>query len=86
MLRRNFIQILAGAVLVWPSLATGQTKKKVWRVAYLYPGSLSNPADHAVFDVFRQEMKRLGYSYCVMGVDDHWMLRRRHSMDIAARS
>lgn len=61
MLRRNFIQILAGPVLVWPSLATGQTKKKVWRVAYLYPGSLSNPADHAVFDVFRQEMKRLGY-------------------------
>ncbi|UQD68819.1 ABC transporter substrate-binding protein [Bradyrhizobium japonicum] len=61
MLRRNFIQILGGAVLAFPSLATGQTKKKVWRIAYLYPGSLANSADHAVFDVFRAEMKRLGY-------------------------
>lgn len=52
MLRRNFIQILGTTVLSWPSLATGQTTKKVWRIAYLYPGSLANPADHAVFDVF----------------------------------
>lgn len=61
MLRRNFIRMLGSTVLVWPALATGQTRKKVWRVAYLYPGSLANPADHAVFDVFRAEMKRLGY-------------------------
>jgi putative ABC transport system substrate-binding protein len=61
MLRRNFLQMMSGTVLVWPAVARADTKNKVWRVAYLYPGSLSNPADHAIFDVFRMEMKHLGY-------------------------
>ena len=62
MLRRDFLWMMGGGTLAWPSLAKAQqSTSKVWRVAYLYPGSLANPADHAVFDVFRGEMKRLGY-------------------------
>ncbi|MBR0824123.1 ABC transporter substrate-binding protein [Bradyrhizobium manausense] len=62
MLRRNFIAMIGGSALAWPSLARAQQAgQKVWRVAYLYPGSLADPADHAVFDVFRAEMKALGY-------------------------
>ncbi|MCG2625789.1 ABC transporter substrate-binding protein [Bradyrhizobium sp. WYCCWR 13023] len=62
MLRRNFMRIIGGSLLAWPSLAKPQqSNSKVWRIAYLYPGSLANPADHAIFDVFRGEMKRLGY-------------------------
>src|SRR5262245_41395547 len=63
MLRRNFIAMIGGGALAWPSLARAQqTGHKIWRVAYLYPGSLADPADHAVFDVFRAEMKALGYA------------------------
>lgn len=62
MLRRNFIVMTGVSALTWPSLVRAQqTGQRVWRVAYLYPGSLADPADHAVFDVFRAEMKALGY-------------------------
>ncbi|WGR73586.1 MULTISPECIES: ABC transporter substrate-binding protein [unclassified Bradyrhizobium] len=63
MLRRNFIWMIGNSALAWPWLARAQqTSRKVWRIAYLYPGSLADPADHAVFDVFRGEMKTLGYT------------------------
>src|SRR5262245_56082488 len=62
MLRRNFIKAIAYTTAAWPCIAMGQhSVNKSWRVAYLYPGSLADPADHAVFDVFRAEMKALGY-------------------------
>ena len=62
MLRRNFIKAIAYTTAAWPYIAMGQQSvNKTWRVAYLYPGSLADPADHAVFDVFRAEMKALGY-------------------------
>ncbi|MCS3763176.1 ABC transporter substrate-binding protein [Bradyrhizobium centrosematis] len=61
MLRRNFILLIA-AIFGWPILAKAQkSAQKVWRIAYLYPGSLANPPDRAVFDVFRAEMQSLGY-------------------------
>lgn len=63
MLRRNFIWMIGNSALAWPWLARAQqTSRKVWRIAHLYPGSLADPADHAVFDVFRGEMKTLGYT------------------------
>ncbi|WP_369721131.1 ABC transporter substrate-binding protein [Bradyrhizobium sp. LLZ17] len=62
MLRRNFISLAASATIGWPIFANAQQQaKKVWRIAYLYPGSLANPPDKAVFDVFRAEMRTLGY-------------------------
>lgn len=62
MLRRSFIRMIGSSALAWPWLASAQqTSRKVWRVAYLYPSSLANPADRTVFDVFRDEMRSLGY-------------------------
>jgi putative ABC transport system substrate-binding protein len=58
--RRNFIRAIGCTTAAWPWIAAAQ-QSKVWRVAYLYPGSLANPADHAIFDVFRSEMATLGY-------------------------
>lgn len=62
MRRRKFIKLMGGAALAWPLVAHAQqSPSKVWRVAYLYPGFLDNPVDHATFDVFRAEMRELGY-------------------------
>jgi len=62
MRRRKFIKLMGGAALAWPLVARAQqSPSKVWRVAYLYPGFLDNPVDHAIFDVFRAEMRELGY-------------------------
>lgn len=59
MRRRDFITVL-GSMAVWPlTAAAQQLPGKVWRVAWLYPGSVDT--DRAVFDVFRAEMRDLGY-------------------------
>jgi putative ABC transport system substrate-binding protein len=62
MRRRDFVTFVGRAAVVWPGIALAQQSPgKVWRVAYLYPASLANPADRAMFDVFRAEMRALGY-------------------------
>jgi putative ABC transport system substrate-binding protein len=61
MRRRGFVTLIGGAA-AWPLFARAQqSSAKVWRVAYLYPGFLDNPVDHAAFDVFREAMRELGY-------------------------
>jgi putative ABC transport system substrate-binding protein len=63
MLRRNFIRIIGGATIAWPWIATAQQQtNKVWRIAHVYPGKLDNPPDRAIYDVFRGELRELGYS------------------------
>ena len=62
MKRRVFIGVIGGAAIAWPLVALAQQSAgKVWRVAYLYPGTLDNPPDRALFDAFRAEMRELGY-------------------------
>lgn len=62
MLRREFIRAVGCAAIAWPSIATAQpSSNKVWRIGYVYPGSLALPADSAIFGVFRAEMRSLGY-------------------------
>jgi ABC-type uncharacterized transport system substrate-binding protein len=62
MKRREFITLLGGAAMARPSVARAQQSSgKVWRVAFLLPGSWDNPADQALFDAFREELKKLGY-------------------------
>jgi len=63
MLRRDFLGAALGCTAIaWPSIATAQPpSNKVWRIGYLYPGSLALPADSAIFGVFRAEMRTLGY-------------------------
>jgi putative ABC transport system substrate-binding protein len=62
MKRREFITLLGGAAMARPLVARAQQSSgKVWRVAFLLPGSWDNPADQTLFDAFREELKKLGY-------------------------
>lgn len=62
MRRREFMCLIA-SVTAWPlAVRARQTSSKVWRIAYLHPGFLDNPADRELFDAFRAEMQRLGYT------------------------
>jgi putative ABC transport system substrate-binding protein len=61
MRRRTFIAAL-GSATAWPVVARAQQQTdKVWRVGYLSPASLSEPASVALFDGFRLKLKDLGY-------------------------
>ena len=56
MRRRDFVTFVAHAAAFGPGIALGQQSiGKVWRVAYL------QPTGGALFDVFRAEMRELGY-------------------------
>src|SRR5207245_3672385 len=62
MRRREFLGVIGGATIAWPLIALAQQRAgKVWRVAYLYPGTIDNPPARALFDAFRAEMRDLGY-------------------------
>lgn len=62
MKRRNFITGMSGTAIAWPLVALAQKSSgKVWRVAFLNPASLDNLPARALFDVFREEMRELGY-------------------------
>lgn len=61
MKRRQFITLLGGAAATWPLAARAQQSSKIWRVAHVYPGKYDNPPDHAMYDVFRGELRELGY-------------------------
>jgi hypothetical protein len=53
---------VGGAAAAWPFAALAQrSSQKVWRIAHVYPGMLDNPPDHAMYDVFRGELRELGY-------------------------
>jgi putative tryptophan/tyrosine transport system substrate-binding protein len=59
MKRRYFIAGVAAALVpAWPHIAFGQqSSRKIWRVAFLHPETLS-----AAFETFRTEMRVLGYT------------------------
>jgi putative ABC transport system substrate-binding protein len=62
MKRRDFIGVIGCVAIASPLVALAQQSLgKVWRVAYLYPGTLDNPPDRALFDAFRAELRGLGY-------------------------
>jgi putative ABC transport system substrate-binding protein len=62
MRRREFIGVLGAVAAVWSPVARAQqSSSKVWRLAFLYPGSWEDAADQALFDAFREELQRLGY-------------------------
>lgn len=62
MKRRDLVAALLTIPIARPSVAFAQSSSsKVWRVGYLYPGNLDNPSDQAGFDLFRSELRRLGF-------------------------
>ena len=75
MRRRDFVTFVARAAALWPATTLAQQSTgKVWRVAYLHPtGSL-------LFDVFRAEMRKLGYIE-----DQNLVIDHRHAEGKAER-
>jgi putative ABC transport system substrate-binding protein len=65
MKRRTLIMLLGGvaaSTLCSPLRAIAQQSPgKVWRVAFVLPGAWDNPADQTLFDLFREELQKLGY-------------------------
>jgi len=65
MRRRDAFRILGGAAVVWSSeVPAQQSPGKVWRVAFLYSGSVISAADREYWEVFRTELRKLG---CIEG-------------------
>jgi putative ABC transport system substrate-binding protein len=61
MKRREFVGFLSTVAVLWPLEAWTEPSGKLWRLALLYPGSWEDEIDRALFDVFREEMRKLGY-------------------------
>jgi putative ABC transport system substrate-binding protein len=63
MLRRNFVKAIACSPLAWPAISSAeQARNAPWRIAHVYPGKYDNPSDLALYDVFRGELRKLGYA------------------------
>jgi ABC-type uncharacterized transport system substrate-binding protein len=61
MLRRSFIGT-TGFIIAWERIAIAQqSSNKVWRLGYVSLGNLDNPADRPQYDLFRVELRELGY-------------------------
>src|SRR6266571_4417622 len=55
MRRREFIMLLGGLAATSPLVARAQ-QEKIWRIGWLTPGTTTT-----LFDIFRQQLKELGY-------------------------
>jgi putative tryptophan/tyrosine transport system substrate-binding protein len=63
MRRRDVITLASGATLVWlPFAWAQQASQKVWRLAFLLTDSWESEVQRALFDVFRDELRKLGYT------------------------
>jgi putative ABC transport system substrate-binding protein len=61
MRRREFITLLGGAMVAWPSSLYGQRTSKVARIGFLATGSLDSAEQQAILDAFRQGLQERGY-------------------------
>lgn len=61
MKRRDVIVLASGGILAWMPFARAQQSQKVRRLAFLVTDSGTGSVRSALFDVFREELRRLGY-------------------------
>jgi putative tryptophan/tyrosine transport system substrate-binding protein len=60
--RRDVITLASGATLAWlPFAQAQQSSRKVWRLAFLNTDSWESEVQRALFEVFRDELRKLGY-------------------------
>jgi putative ABC transport system substrate-binding protein len=62
MQRRDFITLVGGAVVTWPSRVFAQQPKQMRRIGVLMPLSKSDPEAKRVSDSFTQGLQKLGWS------------------------
>jgi len=61
MRRRDVITLASGATLAWlPFARAQQSSHKVWRLAFLNTDSWESEVQRALFEVFRDELQKLG--------------------------
>jgi putative tryptophan/tyrosine transport system substrate-binding protein len=62
MRRRDVITMASGAALAWlPFARAQQSSRRVWRLAFLNTDSWESEVQRALFEVFRDELRKLGY-------------------------
>jgi hypothetical protein len=62
MRRRDVITLASGATLAWlPFARAQQSSHKMWRLAFLNTDSWESEVQRALFEVFRDELRKLGY-------------------------
>ena len=62
MRRRDVITLASGATLAWlPFARAQQSSHKVWRLAFLNSDSWESEVQRALFEIFRDELRKLGY-------------------------
>jgi putative ABC transport system substrate-binding protein len=62
MQRREFITLVGGAAVMWPSRVRAQQAKQMRRIGVLMPLSRSDPEAKRVSDSFTQGLQQLGWS------------------------
>ena len=62
MRRREFITLLAGAVVAWPLAAVAQQPERMRRVGVLMAHAESDPEFQAYLAAFREELQKLGWT------------------------
>ena len=58
MQRRQFLSLIGALFCALPVHAE---QEKVWRIGYLHPGFLTNPADLALVNALKDQLRELGY-------------------------
>ena len=62
MRRRDVITLASGATLAWlPFARAQQSSHKVWRLAFLNSDSWESEVQRALFEIFQDELRKLGY-------------------------
>jgi putative ABC transport system substrate-binding protein len=62
MRRRDLITLASGATSAWlPFARAQQSSHKVWRLAFPNPDPWESEVQHALFEIFRDELRKLGY-------------------------
>ena len=61
MKRREFITLLGGALVTWPSYAGAERASKVARIGFLVTGTLTSAEQQTTLNAFRQGLRERGY-------------------------
>jgi putative ABC transport system substrate-binding protein len=59
--RREFITLLGGALVTWPSYAGAERASKVARIGFLVTGTLTSAEQQTTLNAFRQGLRERGY-------------------------
>jgi ABC-type uncharacterized transport system substrate-binding protein len=62
MRRREFITLLGGVLVTWPSCARAEQASKIHRIGFMVTGSLQSPEQQAIIEAFQRGLRERGYA------------------------